>query len=115
MVLEGYQRCEICNHTISEDYIENGKCRSCRDTVQTVTIVAKDQYGDGQYVVITCNCDDPHIEFERQWSDGMAKHNWYKCRNCEMYASVGVTIGGRITHEPWKLLEQGENINDRQD
>ena len=48
---------------------------------------------------ITCECDNPMLHFERQWSDGPSKHHWYTCKNCDTRGAIGTNHHGNLTSE----------------
>lgn len=77
MTQEKQVRCDVCDLLRSPDLVQDGKCESCSEADETI------EY-DG--VEMTCgneDCDNPHLEHDRFWSDGPSRHHWFKCRNCD--------------------------------
>ena len=46
---------------------------------------------------VTCDCDSPELQKDHDWSDGMASHFWYRCRNCDTRGAVATDHEGNIT------------------
>lgn len=57
-------------------------------------------------VELTCDCDNPMLEFDRHWSDGPSQHYWYRCVNCDNGGAVHTNHKDELTsHGPFTPVD----------
>jgi len=56
----------------------------------------------------TCTCDSPDLYSGRYWSDGMAKHSWYECRNCGKRGAFGFGVEDELLSTPGFMVKADE-------